>query len=46
MKDHYSPIFQNDKAKVITILVWVPVAKLYKFELLDDGCLMYTPVIQ
>jgi len=46
MKDHYSPVIKADRSKVITIPIWVPVAQLYKFELLEDGTLFYTPVIQ
>jgi hypothetical protein len=46
MKEHYSPIKQKGKnGAVITVPAWVPMAKMYRFELTPDKKLLYTPVI-
>lgn len=47
MKEHYSPIKTNGrKGAVITIPVWVPLAKMYRFEVTPDKKLVYVPVIE
>jgi len=47
MKEHYSPLKTAGKTGTkITIPSWVPLAKLYKFEITPDKKLVYTPVIE
>ena len=46
MKEYYAPIKTPGKSGVkITIPSWVILAKMYRFERMPDGSLVYTPVI-